>query len=310
MTCDAVVVSYRSGSLVADVIRALRAFTPVNEIIVVNNSPDDGRALDEAAAAGAVVIENSWNHGFAAAVNQAIERSQADYVILVNPDITEVAGPFAAIERIFERDPLAAAVGIRLENPDGSLQDSCRRAPRVLDFVGESLALSQRLPRWRRTLRFRMLEWQYDTECVVDAASGAFLVVRRAALDAVGPFDERFFVYGEELDWLIRAKKAGWRTYFTPAVSARHAAGGSSDRPRTTLSLLLAASSHVYAAKHLGQFRAALLRLTLSMLEIVRIAAAVARTDRASKIGEGAARLRVHRVAGYPRDLVEQSDGR
>jgi len=310
VTLDAVIVSYRSGALVVDVIAALRAFAPVSRIIVVNNSVDDSAALDEADAAGIVVIQNAENRGFAAAVNQGVDRSRSDYVMLVNPDVTEFRGSFDPILNIFERDPRAAAVGVRLENPDGSLQDSCRRTPGVTDFIGESVALSRRLPRWRRFRRFRMLDWQYDTERVVDAASGAFLVLRRAALDAVGPFDERFFVYGEELDWLLRAKKAGWRTYFTPSASARHASGGSSDQARTTLSLLLAASSHVYANKHLGRFRARVLREVLTALELARIAAAVFRRDRASKIREASARLRVHRAGRYPLHLLDRAESR
>jgi GT2 family glycosyltransferase len=306
MTCDVVLVSYRSGPLVGRALRAVRTFAPVSEIIVVNNSPSDAGASAEATAAGAIVVENGGNRGFAAAVNQAIERSTSDYVMLVNPDVVAVRGSFSAIERLFARDPLAGGVGVRLENEDGTLQDSSRRTPSVFDFLGESIALSQLFPRWRRPRRFRMLDWQYDDERVVDAASGALLVLRRAALDAVGPFDERFFVYSEELDWFVRAKQAGWRTYFTPDVCAVHVGGGSSDAPSTRLSLLLQASWHTYSRKHLGRINAGLLQFALGAIELARIAAALFRPGRASRISDAVARLRVHCVGGFPARLIDR----
>jgi GT2 family glycosyltransferase len=289
--------------------RAARDFIPVNEIIVVNNSPLDRRASADAAAAGATVLENTRNRGFAAAVNQAIQRSAADYVILVNPDVVEVRGIFGAIAEILDRDPNAAAVGIRLENEDGALQDSCRRSPGVFDFVAESVALSRRVPRWRRPRRFRMLDWEYDEQRVVDAASGALLVLRRAALEAVGPFDERFFVYGEELDWLVRAKRAGWRTYFTPDVCAVHVGGGSSDASRAHLSLLLQASWHAYARKHLGLPRSLALRTALTAIDATRLLLTFAR-GRASQRRAFRQRVRLHLGFGVSRRYAATRAGR
>ena len=102
--------------------------------------------------------------------------------------------------------------------------------------------------------------------------AGACLFLRRAALADVGPFDERFFVYYEETDWLIRAKRRGWRTVFLPTVEAVHASAGSSPDARSPHVLLLLESQHRYARKHFGPATAALLRTTLLGIDTARLA--------------------------------------
>jgi N-acetylglucosaminyl-diphospho-decaprenol L-rhamnosyltransferase len=158
---------------------------------------------------------------------------------------------------------------VRLRNADGSLQPSCRTAPRPFDLVSETLALASRFPRWSRPARFRMLDWDYGVRRYVDCASGAFLVLRRRALEDVGPFDERFFLYYEEADWLVRAKARGWRTLFLPAVEAVHDAGTSSGEARAALSLHLLASQHRYVRKHHGRSAALAHRAVLTCLDAV-----------------------------------------
>jgi N-acetylglucosaminyl-diphospho-decaprenol L-rhamnosyltransferase len=306
MTCDLIVVTYRSGSLVVPCIDAARAFAPVERVIVVNNSADDELASDAARRRGALVIDNDQNRGFAAAVNQAVAQSSAPYVLLINPDIESIEGRFEAVEQVFERDARAAAVGVRLENEDGSLQDSCRREPTMFDFVGESVALSRRFPRWGRARRFRMLDWDYGSEQIVDAVSGALVVIRRDALEAVGAFDERFFVYGEELDWFVRAKRLGWHAYFTPAVRAVHRGGRSTDAPSSAMALLLQASWHTYVRKHRGRFQAVCLQATLGALELVRLIAGLVRPGHSRRAAEALSRLRIHAAGGFDSQILER----
>jgi len=295
MTLDVVVVSYGSGHLLEQALRGAGALYHGDmRVVVVNNDATDGRAAEAAGRLGAVLIEPPRNEGFAAAVNRALAATDGEFVLLLNPDVSSVRGSWEDVERLFASDARAAAVGVKLLNEDGSRQDSCRRAPRPLDFVAEAISASRRFPRWSRALRYRMLDWGYDETRVVDAASGAFLVIRRAALDDVGFLDERFFVYSEELDWLIRAKARGWRTYFTPAVVAVHAGGKSSELPTPALSVLLAASWHAYARKHFGLLGRALLRLGLLTLDGARLVRALALGRRGPVTRAIAARVRVH----------------
>ncbi len=181
----------------------------------------------------------------------------------------------------------------------GGLQPSCIRAPRPFDMLSEDVALAERFPAWRRPRRYRMLDWDHGDERTVDAATGACLFLRRAALADVGPFDERFFVYYEETDWLIRAKRRGWRTVYTPAVEAVHASAGSSPGGRARPSLLLLESQHRYAEKHFGHATSALLRGALLGIDTARLARHARRGDSA-RCAEARARIRVHLTMHTP----------
>ncbi len=212
MSIDVVVVNFHSAPLIGRTLEVAREFGgEAARIIMVDNSPSDGAArLVRRAEPDAVVITNPTNRGYAAAVNQAMAVAHADTVLLLNPDVQRITGGATKIAHAL-RDPRIAAVVPRLVSRDGSLQRSCRRAPRPFDLLSEDVALAERFPGWQRPRRHRMLDWDYSDCRRVDAATGACLFLRRAAVADVGPFDERFFVYYEETDWMIRAKIRGWR---------------------------------------------------------------------------------------------------
>jgi GT2 family glycosyltransferase len=240
-------------------------------LIVVDNSPGHGAAeVVRAADPSATVIVNQVNRGYAAAVNRAFAVAHADFVLLINPDVRHVSGSFEDVFAAFS-DLRVGAVVSRLLDTDGTLQSNCIRVPRPVDLISEGVALDARFPNWRRPRRYRMLDWDEQDAPQVDAATGARLFLRRAAATDVGPFDERFFVYYEETDWLIRAKRRGWRTLFLPTVEATHASEGSSPGARTQPSLLLLESQHRYARKHYGPVAATILRATLLGIDTARL---------------------------------------
>jgi GT2 family glycosyltransferase len=300
---DVVVVNFHSASLIARTIAIAQEFAGAGtHLIMVDNSPGDGAAdIVRSTIADATVIENPVNRGYAAAVNQAFVACDAELVLLINPDVRELSGSYADVVEAF-RDPLVGAVVARLVNTDGTLQPNCVRAPRPLDLISEDVALAERFPNWRRPRRYRMLDWDHRDARRVDAARGACIFVRRAAVEDVGFFDEHFFVYYEETDWLIRAKRRGWRTVFLPTVEAVHASAGSSPAVRSPHGLLLLESQHRYARKHFGTIRTGLLRATLLAIDTARLArhALAGRTD-----GRAAAveRIRVHLTMRAPRPL-------
>jgi CelD/BcsL family acetyltransferase involved in cellulose biosynthesis len=172
--------------------------------------------------------------------------------------------------------------------------------PRPFDMVAEDLALAAQFPRWRRPRQYRMLDWDYASRRQVDAATGACLFLRRSAFDDVGPFDERFFVYYEETDWLVRAKQRGWRTVFVPTVEAVHVSGGSSPDAGAQPSLLLLESQHRYADKHFGRAAGAGLRGTLLGLDAARAARHTLGGDE-RKVATARDRIRVHVTGMAPR---------
>jgi GT2 family glycosyltransferase len=301
MRLDVVVVSYRSAPLIGRAIAAARGFAgPDAGVIVVDNSPGDGAAAAvRAAAPEAAIIANRRNRGYAAAVNQAVAVSHAEIVLLLNPDVERISGSFAAVAEAFA-EPRVAAVVPRLVNTNGTLQPSSIHAPRPFDMISEDVALAQRFPRWERPRRHRMLDWDQRDARAVDAATGACLFLRRSALADVGPFDERFFVYYEETDWLIRVKRRGWRTVLLPGVEAVHTSASSSPGVRSHPSLLLLESQHRYARKHFGPVTAALLRTALTGLDTARLARH-AGAGGAERRAEALARIRVHVTMRAPR---------
>jgi GT2 family glycosyltransferase len=300
MSVDVVVVSYRSAPLIGRAVAAALGLVGDDAgVIVVDNSPGDGAAeAVRAVARDATVLANRTNRGFAAAVNRALAVSTAEVVLLLNPDVEAISGAYADVAAAFA-DPRVAAVAARLEQPDGSPLGNCFAAPRAFDFVSEDLALAQRFPGWRRPRRFRQLDRDPAEPRTVDWASGACLFLRRAAVGDVGPFDERFFVYCEETDWLVRAARRGWTTAYVPAVRAVHATAASSPGVDARPSLLLLASQHRYARKHFGPARAATLRAALVGIDAARIA----RHARGNGVAGAAARARipVHLALRAPR---------
>ena len=301
MSPDIVVVNFRSAPLILRTVTLVREFAGEEaRLIVVDNSPGDGAAeIVRAAAPDATIITNSVNRGFAAAVNKAVAVAEAEIVCLLNPDVQRISGCYADIAAAF-REPRVAAVATRLRNADGTEQPNCFRAPRPFDLLSEDLALAERFPRWQQPRYLRIPEWTEHDPRRIDWAAGACLFLRRAALADVGPFDERFFLYWEETDWLLRAKQRGWQTVFLPTVEAVHVSGGSSPNARSPQSLLLLESQHHYAQKHFGPAKAALLRTTQLGIDTVRLTRH-ALSGRREARAAAADRIRVHLTTRAPR---------
>jgi GT2 family glycosyltransferase/CelD/BcsL family acetyltransferase involved in cellulose biosynthesis len=301
MSLDVVIVNYHSTSLIGRTVALAREFGGEStRIIVVDNSPGDGAAdVVRAAAADATVITNPVNLGYAAAVNLAMSAAGAEVVLLLNPDVSRISGRREDVTDAF-CEPRVAAVVTRLIDVERRLARNCFSAPRPFDLIAEDLALADRFPSWQRARRYRMLDWDYRSPRQVDTATGACLFIRRAAFEDVGPFDERFFVYYEETDWLVRAKRRGWRTVFVPTVEAVHVSGGSSPDARAERSLLLLESQHRYAGKHFGRATGAGLRGTLIGLDAARVARHALRGDE-RRAASARDRIRVHVTGRAPR---------
>ena len=300
MSPDIIVVNFRSAPLILRTVTLVREFAGEEaRLIVVDNSPGDGAAeIVRAAAPDATIITNSVNRGFAAAVNKAVAVAEAEIVCLLNPDVQRISGCYADIAAAF-REPRVAAVATRLRNADGTEQPNCFRAPRPFDLLSEDLALAERFPRWQRPRYLRIPEWTEHDPRRIDWAAGACLFMRRAALADVGPFDERFFLYCEETDWLIRAKQRGWRTVSLPTVEAVHVRVEAL-RTRSPQSLLLLESQHHYARKHFGPTKAALLRTTQLGIDTVRLTRHALGGRREARAA-AADRIRVHLTMRAPR---------
>jgi N-acetylglucosaminyl-diphospho-decaprenol L-rhamnosyltransferase len=225
----AVVVSYNTRDHLGRCLASLSA-DGVDDVVVVDNGSTDGsRAVAE--AGGARWVETGANVGYGRAVNagsSAPEVAGAPFLLVCNPDIEAHRGCVAALVRSLEADPLMAAVGPRLSNPDGSLYPSARTFPNLVDAMGHGL-LGLVAPGNRFTRRYRLLDWDHRQAAPVDWVSGACFLVRRTAWDAVGGFDPAYFMYMEDVDLCWRLGRAGWRIGYEPAAEVVHVQGVSAD---------------------------------------------------------------------------------
>ncbi|HEV2758912.1 MAG TPA: glycosyltransferase family 2 protein, partial [Acidimicrobiales bacterium] len=152
----------------------------------------------------------------------------SEYVLILNPDTVVEPGTVKALSEAFDRDPGLAVVGPRMENLDGTVYPSVRRFPALGVAAGHAF-LGLVWPANPYTRRYRMLDWNHDHPAAdVDWVGGACVLVRRAAFDVVGGFDEAYFMYVEDVDLCWRLGQAGWRIGYEPAGRVVHALGGSS----------------------------------------------------------------------------------
>ncbi len=222
-----VVLSYDTRDVTLRCLRELDAAAAQVDLqtIVVDNASSDGSA-DAIAAAfpRARLIRNARNRGFAAAVNQAIAVSRAPAILLLNSDcfLGEPRTLTNALDGL-RADPVAAALGVRVRREDGSRYDSTRPFPTVRGYIADALLGPRDYPPqppdgvWRGPVE-------------VDWNNGAFFLLSRAAWEAIGPLDERFFFGWEDLDWCWRARRLGWRILHDPRLTVTHLGGESARR--------------------------------------------------------------------------------
>ena len=200
----------------------------VNVVVSDNGSTDGSRTfLRERYGDRLQIVENGENLGFAAACNRAFAATSSDYVFLLNPDAELRPGALGAIVAFMDAHPRCGIAGSRIYNYDGSVQQSVGE----FDTWSGAFLRSSAWGEWPFFARFAngasLKDWRYDTERRVDLAIGAALAIRRTMIAQIGPFDERFFLYHEEVDYAKRAAEAGWETWFVPASEAVHEGEGS-----------------------------------------------------------------------------------
>jgi N-acetylglucosaminyl-diphospho-decaprenol L-rhamnosyltransferase len=194
------------------------------DVVVADNESTDGTAELVEREFPAARVVRCRNHGFGHANNRAIMTTDAPFVLFLNPDTEILEGTFADLIAGMKARPEVGLVGVKQMTADGKIHPTIRRFPSVgrsfAAIVGESL--SHRVS-WAGERELDMSAYERETEC--DWMSGSFLLVRGEALESGGLFDERFFVYAEEVDLCLRIKRAGWRVVHLPTMTILHHAG-------------------------------------------------------------------------------------
>jgi hypothetical protein len=234
-------------------LREIRGNPAFARIVVSDNGSEDGsREFVRSRYAGHVeVIENGENLGFAAACNRAFAKTDSPYIFLLNPDAELRDGALAEIVAFLEAHPRCGIAGSRIYNTDGTVQESCGEFDTWTGAFLRSSAWGDLPPLKRYANGAALRAWNYAGERRVDIAIGAALALRRSMLDEIGTFDERFFLYHEEVDLAKRAAAAGWETWYVPASEAIHEGMGSA-RGRYNVETRKQRSRRAYWLKHHG----------------------------------------------------------
>ena len=193
-------------------------------IVVDHGSTDGTLELVRERFPEARLLERE-NRGMGAGNNAGIREADGRYVFLLNPDAWVLADGIERLVAFADEHPEAAVVGPRLRNPDGTLQRSVRGEPSLWRLATEYLFIRKLAPRSRLLNPLYAGGFGHDSVCEAEWLSGPALLVRRRAIDAVGLFDESFFMFGEETDWLTRFRRAGWKVLFFPGAEVVHVGG-------------------------------------------------------------------------------------
>jgi N-acetylglucosaminyl-diphospho-decaprenol L-rhamnosyltransferase len=231
-----ITVNWNCGELLQRCIECIEQHPPAveYEILVIDNASSDDSLhflesdRGEVTSSRVTVIKNQENRGFAKASNQGILASQSPLLLLLNPDTEVRPGAIDALIAAVRSEARVGVSGPRLLNTDGSLQPSVWPSlPMYLYCFFDDLQLCRLLP---NRLRGELLKGRFsahDARRVVKCISGAVLMVKREVVDDIGPYNEHYHMYGEDIEWQLRIERAGWKTIFEPAAVIVHHGGQS-----------------------------------------------------------------------------------
>ena len=278
----AVVVTYDALPWIEQCLDSLRGV----DTVVVDNGSSDGTVAFVRERFPEVRVIESENRGLGAGWNLGIRETASTYVLLLNADAWLLDDALERLCDFADARPRAAVVGPRLRNPDGSLQRSVRGVPTVWRLATEYFFLRKLAPKSSALNAFYGAGFEHDEVREVEVVMGACMLLRRAAVEQVGPCDEDYFLFSEETDWCYRFRQAGFEVVFFPGAECAHVRGASHSGRLYRENL----RGHLlFLWKHRGQREAERARRLL--LAALRLRGVVFRGDRGRVYRDGAAWL-------------------
>ncbi len=216
------------------VFRAVKNFTA--EVIVVDNASSDGSVGQISQYyPQTTIIQNPRNAGFAAANNIGLRRARGDFVLLLNPDTMVPEDVFELLLEFMNRTPAAGVAGCKILNADGSFSvDSRHSVPSPMTALWKQLGFNRLFPKSKIFGRYNLTYLDPDKTYPVDAISGSFMFLRRQVIEQAGPgaglLDEKYFMYGEDLDYCYRINQTAWKVYYYAGTAILHYKGESTNK--------------------------------------------------------------------------------
>jgi N-acetylglucosaminyl-diphospho-decaprenol L-rhamnosyltransferase len=274
---DAVVVSYNSRDTLRACVEPLSRMAAVAVTVVDNDSPDD--ALATIADLPLNVIRTGRNGGFGFGCNRGAAAGTAPYVLLVNPDARIGDAALDTLCAVLDGDPQVAVAGPKTLADDGTLHHTQRNYPRTRSSWAQALFLHRVFKRARWADEVIWDPAAYERPGTPEWLAGSCLLIRRSAFEAIGGFDERFFLYCEDVDLCHRLRDAGYQVRYEPAAVAHHVGGASA--PRGTTLPIYARSRVLYARKYYRRPLVAIERVGVALGEATHAAVSVPRPAKA-----------------------------
>ena len=255
MDISIIVVTWNAKKFVEECFGSIREETRglSTETVVVDNASTDGTAdLIAERFPEVKLIRSPKNLGFPRGKCRRYRgEPPSKYVCLVNPDVRVMPGCFRNLVKYMEEHPEVGVVGPLTRNPDGTIQRSCMRSPNVWTAWCRALALDRtalrQLPLFGGIM---MNDFDHDKSRRVEVLNGAFMLMRRTAMDQVGLIDDRYFMYGDDIDWCLRFRKAGWPVAFDANAEAIHYGGGTTARAPVYFYVEMQKANLQYWKKH------------------------------------------------------------
>jgi GT2 family glycosyltransferase len=224
------------------------------EVIVVDCASSDGSVeMVRRVYPSVTLYASDENLGYTGGNNLGMRASRGRYVLVLNPDTELLGAALPAMVAYVDAHPEVGVLGPQLLWPDGSVQSSRRRFPSLATALVESTFLQKWFPGHPVLRRYYVLDRPDDAVSEVGWVSGACLLVRRAAIDAVGLLDDEYFMYSEEMDWQKRMQGAGWRVVYWPQAQVMHHEGKSSEQVVALRHIRFGRSRVRYFSKHHGR---------------------------------------------------------
>lgn len=237
------------------------------EVFVVDNNSIDGSVdMVRQKFPEVILIANKDNRGFSKANNQAMEIAQGEYVLLLNPDTVVEEDTFEKVVRFMDEHPDAGGLGVRMLDGKGKfLPESKRGLPTPTVAFYKIFGLSRIFPKSKRFGKYHLGYLDEFETNEVDVLSGAFMLMRKSALDKVGLLDEAFFMYGEDIDLSYRIQKGGFKNYYFPETRIIHYKGESTKKSSVNYVFVFYRAMVIFASKHFSQKNARLFSFLINL---------------------------------------------
>ena len=277
-----VIVTYNSARVLGPCLESLRAQQPavaLTIIVVDNGSADGTQELARTRFPEVVLIEAPRNGGFSYGTNIGLRAvglldgppagastlPPCDYVLFLNADTELPAGALAQLVALLASRPEIGAVSPRLVRLDGTLDQACRRgSPTAWNALCHLLGLDRRWPQSARFGHYNLTYLPENQAAAVDSVAGAFMLMPAEAVRQVGAWDEEYFAYGEDIDYCLRVRQAGWLVWYEPSVTVLHLKGAISQQRSLRMIGEFYRAMRIYYRKHQAERHPAPVRLLIT----------------------------------------------